>query len=131
MPTFAPSRASASARLTAVVDLPTPPLPDATATMFFTPRHIRAGAQRRCVVPQRQLDARANGGAESLRQIVLQAFGRITEHDVDLHRVTALFDTPQRSERLPRGPEVRVREPIQRFDGRHDEINPGLSERAL
>ncbi len=35
-PTFAPSAASASARLTAVVDLPTPPLPLATAMMFFT-----------------------------------------------------------------------------------------------
>src|ERR1019366_4729023 len=36
MPTDAPSAASASARLTAVVLLPTPPLPEATATMFFT-----------------------------------------------------------------------------------------------
>ena len=36
MPTLAPSAASASARLTAVVLLPTPPLPDATATIFFT-----------------------------------------------------------------------------------------------
>jgi len=37
MPTRAPSRASASARLAAVVDLPTPPLPEATAITFFTP----------------------------------------------------------------------------------------------
>ncbi len=37
MPTEAPSAASASARLAAVVLLPTPPLPDATAMMFFTP----------------------------------------------------------------------------------------------
>ena len=37
MPTLAPSAASPSARLTAVVDLPTPPLPEATATMFLTP----------------------------------------------------------------------------------------------
>ncbi len=36
-PTLAPSAASASARLTAVVDLPTPPLPLATAMMFLTP----------------------------------------------------------------------------------------------
>ncbi len=36
MPTLAPSAAKASARLTAVVLLPTPPLPEATATMFFT-----------------------------------------------------------------------------------------------
>ena len=34
---MAPSAARASARLTAVVDLPTPPLPLATATMFLTP----------------------------------------------------------------------------------------------
>jgi hypothetical protein len=33
----APSAASASARFTAVVDLPTPPLPLATAMMFLTP----------------------------------------------------------------------------------------------
>ena len=37
IPTLAPSAASARARLTAVVDLPTPPLPEATAMMFFTP----------------------------------------------------------------------------------------------
>ena len=36
-PTRAPSAARASARFTAVVDLPTPPLPEATARMFFTP----------------------------------------------------------------------------------------------
>ena len=33
-PTRAPSTLSASARLTAVVDLPTPPLPDATADVY-------------------------------------------------------------------------------------------------
>ena len=37
MPTVAPSAASASARLTAVVLLPTPPLPEATAMMFLMP----------------------------------------------------------------------------------------------
>ncbi len=36
IPTLAPSEASASARLTAVVLLPTPPLPEATAMMFLT-----------------------------------------------------------------------------------------------
>ena len=36
-PTASPCRASAAARLTATVDLPTPPLPEATATMLFTP----------------------------------------------------------------------------------------------
>ena len=35
-PTLAPSAASASARLAAVVLLPTPPLPEATAMMFLT-----------------------------------------------------------------------------------------------
>ncbi len=37
MPTAAPSAARARARLTAVVLLPTPPLPEATATMFLMP----------------------------------------------------------------------------------------------
>jgi hypothetical protein len=36
-PTDAPSAASASARLTATVDLPTPPFPDATEMMLRTP----------------------------------------------------------------------------------------------
>ena len=39
MPTVAPSAASASARFTAVVLLPTPPLPEATAMMFLMPGH--------------------------------------------------------------------------------------------
>ena len=34
---MAPSRDSAAARLVLTVDLPTPPLPAATAMMFFTP----------------------------------------------------------------------------------------------
>ena len=38
-PTLAPACASATARLTLTVHLPTPPLPDATAMMFFTPWH--------------------------------------------------------------------------------------------
>src|SRR6185295_11374894 len=37
MPTVAPRRDSAAARLVLTVDLPTPPLPAATAMMFFTP----------------------------------------------------------------------------------------------
>jgi hypothetical protein len=36
-PTRAPSRARLTARFTATVDLPTPPLPDATAIVFRTP----------------------------------------------------------------------------------------------
>src|SRR5215208_3511401 len=37
MPTFSPRALSPSARLTAVVDLPTPPLPEATAMIASTP----------------------------------------------------------------------------------------------
>jgi hypothetical protein len=37
MPTLAPARASAAARLVLTVDLPTPPLPAATAMMLRTP----------------------------------------------------------------------------------------------
>ena len=37
MPTVAPCCASAAARFVLTVDLPTPPLPAATAMMFFTP----------------------------------------------------------------------------------------------
>ena len=37
MPTRAPVCRRAQARLTATVDLPTPPLPDDTATTFLTP----------------------------------------------------------------------------------------------
>src|SRR4051794_38470149 len=36
-PTAAPAFASDTAILTATVDLPTPPLPEATAIVFFTP----------------------------------------------------------------------------------------------
>src|SRR5713101_3148204 len=36
-PTRAPSNANATARFTATVDFPTPPLPDETAMMFLTP----------------------------------------------------------------------------------------------
>src|ERR1700737_1262663 len=50
MPTFMPSAENPSARLTAVVDLPSPPLPAATAMMASTPgppgqpRHAVLGA---------------------------------------------------------------------------------------
>jgi len=45
MPTRQPSAERLIARLTAVVDLPTPPLPEATATMRATPGMaiLRAG----------------------------------------------------------------------------------------
>jgi hypothetical protein len=44
MPTLQPRAARPSARLTAVVDLPTPPLPEATATMRSTPGRARPRA---------------------------------------------------------------------------------------
>ena len=45
-PTDAPAWASATARLTLTVLLPTPPLPDATAMMFLTPGHELLGLAR-------------------------------------------------------------------------------------
>ena len=45
-PTVAPAWASATARLTLTVLLPTPPLPDATAMMFLTPGHELLGLAR-------------------------------------------------------------------------------------
>ena len=52
IPIFQPSAASESARLTAVVDLPTPPLPDATAMMRLMPGMARLrGAAGRCWCP--------------------------------------------------------------------------------
>ena len=54
-PTDAPARASATARLTLTVLLPTPPLPDATAMTFLTPGSSCSAARglaRRTVAPQ-------------------------------------------------------------------------------
>src|SRR6266705_779822 len=45
-PTVAPLWRSAAARLTATVDLPTPPLPDATAIVCFTPGRTSDGFGR-------------------------------------------------------------------------------------
>src|SRR6267378_3673806 len=45
-PTSAPAFLRAAARLTATVDLPTPPLPDATAIVCFTPGRISLGFGR-------------------------------------------------------------------------------------
>src|SRR2546430_7817782 len=47
-PTRAPWAAQASARFTATVDLPTPPLPEATATML---RISPSGFRLRCTAP--------------------------------------------------------------------------------
>ena len=51
---MAPACASATARLTLTVDFPTPPLPDATATMFLTPGTSCSawrGEARRTIAP--------------------------------------------------------------------------------
>jgi hypothetical protein len=44
-PTRAPRSARPAARLTATVDLPTPPLPEATATTFLTPGRTSVSAR--------------------------------------------------------------------------------------
>ena len=49
MPTRAPSAAKARARLTAVVLLPTPPLPEATAITFLTPGSSAWPREAACV----------------------------------------------------------------------------------
>ena len=61
-PTFSPCAERARARLQAVVDLPTPPLPEATATMWRTPGKRGAGAGR--------------GGPARLRRLRCRGLGR-------------------------------------------------------
>ena len=71
-PTRKPSVLSPSARLTAVVDLPTPPLPLATATMALTPGTIALPEAGAAEVPP---GARAGAGraAEASRSAVSTA----------------------------------------------------------
>ena len=62
-PTWAPSRASDTARLVDTVLLPTPPLPDATASRFLTPGTMDGPVlvlARRTMAPQVMVDT---GGA--------------------------------------------------------------------
>ena len=82
-PTDAPSRASATARLTLTVLFPTPPLPEATAMMFFTPGTSSAdcdGVARRTVAPQltsMPLGAeRRERGPDLALDLVLERAGR-------------------------------------------------------
>ena len=90
MPTDAPSAASASARFTAVVLLPTPPLPDATAMMFFTfgssftPRWTACATTCEVTVDLYAGHARhAGDGVRHKRADGVElAFRRITQHDV-------------------------------------------------
>ena len=120
MPTLAPSFASASARLTAVVDLPTPPLPDAIATMFLTPRRFWLALNDGASNPS---DNATDPPTASLSRFVSSALSpsrRITERHVDFDDPAALFDPAERAERLPRVAEVRVCETFNRVDARHD-----------
>src|SRR5436190_21709211 len=61
MPTLRPSAARPSARFTAVVDLPTPPLPEATAMMAPTPGRPGAGVD--CGVGRGRAPAAGCAGA--------------------------------------------------------------------
>ena len=90
MPTVAPSADSASARLTAVVDLPTPPLPEATAMMFLTPGISFTPRCTACDTTfERTRDARARraGRLQRLDHLAADrlelALARIAELDVD------------------------------------------------
>src|SRR3954468_23500454 len=94
-PTEAPSAASASARFTAVVLLPTPPLPEATAMMFlmpgtsFTPRCtawetiLEWTFTLACTTPGRLRQPLGDLRAHLLDD----ATGRIAESDVERHAV--------------------------------------------
>ncbi len=81
MPTLSPRSRRPSARLTAVVDLPTPPLPEATAMIASTPgmpagdarrgaarrRARRRGARQLACGRRRRCSAGAGGAARALR----------------------------------------------------------------
>ena len=73
-PTRAPSRARLTARFTATVDLPTPPLPDATAIVFFTPGMRSAAGPpklRFTLLAQSTRTRSAPSGGERLDDVVL------------------------------------------------------------
>ena len=87
-PTVAPAWASATARLTLTVLLPTPPLPDATAMTFFTSGSICSALARRRAADHRSpgdLDAgRADpdeGGPRVALDLVLERAGRRRQLD--------------------------------------------------
>ena len=106
-PTRAPSAASASARLAAVVDLPTPPLPLATATMFLTPGISLTPRWTACdvVFCETLTLTRATPGSfasascdQALQEVVL-ASRRIAELDVDADAVAVDSDLAHRFRR--------------------------------
>ena len=103
-PTLAPSAASASARLTAVVLLPTPPLPEATATMFLTlgskctPR-CTAWATIFCVTLTETFSTPATPLAAAIsarRKRRNLALGGVAEFDVERHVAASDLEVLQR-----------------------------------
>ncbi len=117
VPTVAPSAASASARLTAVVLLPTPPLPDAIATMLRMFGHrlraalhdVRDDLRRDVDADRRDAFDRAQRGLDALADRVHLARGRIAELDVERDvRAGGRRVDPQVADRL-RGGEIAFR----------------------
>src|SRR5690606_31585857 len=76
-PTRAPSAARASARLTAVVLLPTPPLPEATAITFLT---LGSSAMPRCTACAAMAAGGGDRGVARRRDL---AFGRVAQFDIE------------------------------------------------
>ena len=100
-PTAAPARASATARLTLTVLLPTPPLPDATAITFLTPgqdllgRARRGAADRGAPVDREARDAhRVERAADLGLDLVLERAGRRGELDRERHVGAVDDDVP-------------------------------------
>jgi hypothetical protein len=93
-PTRAPSRARLTARLTATVDLPTPPLPELTATMFRTPSTISFSPKPRpfgtsaSIVTLTEVDARKrrHDRARLLLQLLAHGARGRREHDAERDR---------------------------------------------
>ena len=76
-PTRQPSSAIATARLAATVDLPTPPLPEATATIWRTPATL-SGARRGAARPAGACEWPAAGGAPGARSEVRVTIAALT-----------------------------------------------------
>ena len=93
-PVALPSRASATARLAATVDLPTPPLPEATAMMRLDARHRRRARLRRRVAADLQV-----GRRRRLRRRPVRGQQRRDPGDAGERRDGRLGRPPHRLER--------------------------------